>query len=349
MGSLRKDVTTVSRSGKKYESRPLVIDCDTTNDNDVMNELSHSPLESPPMLKKKLKRLSSVLLGGLINSNSLPPELIIVNRKDSDSTDKDSDCSSTSSSLDKSPSILKKHEKDAFRSLRIKSAPSPRRVQFDNDVTVHIMDDEGHLCTQCKELNSSDANSRRDFVKMHRQNSQRNRAHSYSSSYYPSLSSDYSNLSLSSNRARDSTSSSSSHVSQSLPIDSNANYFAYNKINVVSSPQVNITFEQDSEHGTKLKFLAFLGREYQPDNVVVKANMHGSRIRVLATKTVTLDDGRQVEQEFNERYSLPMNVDPFQVEAKLDSKGYLAVVAPLVTLAKRQTPAQLESAPSTEE
>lgn len=314
MGSLRKDFP------KKLAGHGLLLIDTKSIDNGAIQELNHSPLESPPMLKKRLRRLGSALLGGgSINANSLPPEMVMVHRQAKSGATVDNN--NSHKTLNKSASILKR---ESLRKARAKSGTSNKKVKFDNDVTVHIMDDEGHLCTQCKELNN-DNKCRKDFIRLHRENSRRSRNSCLSTNSKSPAVTDFAFGAQ--------TEDPYSGQTNAQIVDANGN-----QLLKANSPQMSITFEQDPEHGTKLKFLAFLGKEYQPDNIVVKANMHGSRIRVLATKMTTLEDGRQVAQEFNERYALPMNVDPFSVEAKLDSKGYLTVIAPLMTLTRQQAP-----------
>jgi len=98
---------------------------------------------------------------------------------------------------------------------------------------------------------------------------------------------------------------------------------------------INISFVQDSQLGTKLKFVVHIGPHYNPEDIVVKANMNGGKIRVMATRVEARVDGCHQIHQFNERYALPMDIDPFSVEAKLDSRGDLVVEAPLMTLARR--------------
>lgn len=96
--------------------------------------------------------------------------------------------------------------------------------------------------------------------------------------------------------------------------------------------KLNITFLPDSKCGTKLKFVVSLGCHYDTKDLVVKACSDGTKIRVQASKT--LPSGTILSQ-FHEHYSLPMPVDPYAVEAKLDSKGFLTVEAPLLTNDKK--------------
>ena len=82
---------------------------------------------------------------------------------------------------------------------------------------------------------------------------------------------------------------------------------------------VNISFVQNKNNVTEMKFVVYLGPSYDPESIVVKANMSGSRLRVVAE-----------EQSYSERFQLPMQVDPYKVEARLDARGYLTVTAPLI-------------------
>ena len=101
----------------------------------------------------------------------------------------------------------------------------------------------------------------------------------------------------------------------------------------VKRGQYNITFSNRPNDGTKLRFTLYMGQEYDPNDIVVKANTTGSRIRVMASRT---DSNCQVVGDFNERYVLPMDIDPYKIEARLDKWGQLTVVAPLMTMEKRQ-------------
>ena len=75
-----------------------------------------------------------------------------------------------------------------------------------------------------------------------------------------------------------------------------------------------------------MKFVVFMGPQYDPSNIVVKANMSGTRLRVVAN----LKSGDSTTDQYNERFQLPMQVDPYKVEARLDARGYLTVTAPLI-------------------
>ena len=191
------------------------------------------------------------------------------------------------------------------------------------------MGEEGHICTQCEQLQIFPRQSRRDFIA---RNIRRQRSFPTPSPTSPSPSTPTTDF-HSDNIYRRGGGVQTADLSPDVNSNMSSNVYTGprpvpNQDNVNPS-NINITFEQDADKGTKLKFVVFLGLDYQPDNVVVKANMNGNRIRVLAT-------AEQSGEEFNQRYLLPMNVDPFSVEARLDTKGYLTVVAPLMTNARRQ-------------
>lgn len=96
--------------------------------------------------------------------------------------------------------------------------------------------------------------------------------------------------------------------------------------------QFNITFTTRTGEPTKMKFVLHMGQDYNPNDLVVKANTTGSRIRVLATR---LDRTSRVSEEYDERFQLPMDIDPYEIEARLDKWGNLTVDAPLMTSEKR--------------
>nr|UQK61712.1 small heat shock protein [Flabelliderma ockeri] len=349
MGTLIQEMPPTILKVHDAHSRPLTIDTATANLRaPPIGHLSHSPLESPPILKKRLRRLGSSLLAGTLNVRDLPPELMAVLKHQDSSPQttrsllsqngrskmagsntlaRASSCpprhrvNSMSSSQEKAGSILKG---DTRRSLRVPSSPG-KRVQFESNVTVHLMDEEGHICTQCEQLQIFPRQSRRDFIA---RNIRRQRNFPAPSHNSPSPSTPTTDFHTNNIYRR-------GDGDQDLSPDMNMSSNVYtgprpvlNQDNVNPS-NINITFEQDADKGTKLKFVVYLGLDYQPENVVVKANMNGNRIRVLATV-------EQSGEEFNQRYLLPMNVDPFSVEARLDTKGYLTVVAPLMTNARRQ-------------
>lgn len=81
-----------------------------------------------------------------------------------------------------------------------------------------------------------------------------------------------------------------------------------------------------------LQFSIPLGPMYGPKGVMVKANLHGTKIRVMACskKPTTTADGQTVKMEYNETFPLPFAVDPNRVTARVDNLGYLLIDAPIL-------------------
>lgn len=81
-----------------------------------------------------------------------------------------------------------------------------------------------------------------------------------------------------------------------------------------------------------LQFSIPLGPMYGPKGVMVKANLHGTKIRVMACskKPTTTADGQTVKMEYNETFPLPFAVDPNRVTARVDNLGYLLIGAPIL-------------------
>nr|UQK61734.1 small heat shock protein [Protodriloides chaetifer] len=104
---------------------------------------------------------------------------------------------------------------------------------------------------------------------------------------------------------------------------------------VSNESKINISFASDRVSGTKLKFVLYIGPQYNANDVVVKACTNGSKLRVVASTTVHKDGVTSLSQ-FNERFTMPMEVDPFAVDAKMDNRGYLTVEAPLMTTERRE-------------
>lgn len=112
--------------------------------------------------------------------------------------------------------------------------------------------------------------------------------------------------------------------------------FTYQNTNSEGTHEVHVSFLTDKESGNmRLKMLVKVGCNFSPDEICVKANMSGNKIRVLATKVLQDESGSQKSEPFNERFLLPVEVDPYSVEARLDNRGNLTIEAPLMSHTKR--------------
>ena len=359
MGSLPRSTALVRYAPEsKSPSTERRVLTDNTN-----RQLNHSPVESPPTVKKKLCRLAKGLVEGQNHQGALEgldaafvfeaPAVEIaqialgtVPR----SLQSRPRLERSNSATSRSSSILKK-QKNLRGSVRTKSAnswPPHKGVKFQDNVTVFRIDDEGsYVCTECQKLRGEPRTTEELFsrnttglynVQAAREEDLRSNAHNAGNV-----------LAI---QGRESTPQPHSHTSMALvpspqqhvvPGGPSVTNIMHAKDSLPSTMQslegdhsVNFTFVEDPLHGLKLKFVVPLGLGYGPNDIVVKANMSGSRIRVVANKT-TKSSSKVQYAGFNQRYPLPMDVDPYMVTARLDIKGQLIVEAPLMTLARRQS------------
>jgi len=75
-------------------------------------------------------------------------------------------------------------------------------------------------------------------------------------------------------------------------------------------------------------------RHVDADRLLVKANRSGTRLRVVSEQS---QDGRghgdvRQLQELDERFTLPVIVDPYAVTARLERDRVLVIEAPVVVL-----------------
>ena len=247
-----------------------------------------------------------------------------------------SDVSSSTSSYSRQGSILKRPSSRRVRDLT-SMALAPKQVQFAPNVSVVHMDEDGeHLSTQYQELNGE---KRKRMGTLSRP-SFRN----YDNVIYIT-----DNLPASNDQRRSQNyhqgSSSSQHASRDSSrfrdlfkrLNSNGSLMRESELGEENATplkrgQFNITFSNRTGEPTKLRFVLHMGPEYNPNDLVVKANTTGSRIRVIATSAAPSRGG---SEEFNEKYMLPMDIDPYEIEARLDKWGNLTVEAPLLTSDKR--------------
>ena len=278
-------------------------------DNTNRQNLNHSPIDSPPTIKKKLCRLSTGQHGALLDS--LDARFVFETPAVDIAKIALGDCPQnlTYPAVDKklvrtqsgptisSPSILKKQLNKEMRSKSLTSSADkgclPRNVSFADSVTVILIDDSGsYVGTESQKLRAA----------------------------VQELLYDNSPITLSKLNSAIAPAASQRTSSTSSPPSSPSS--------TQGPAAVNFTFVEDPQTGLKLRFLVPLGLGFDPLDIVVKANMSGSRVRVVATN-------RNGESQYNERYQLPMDVNPYQVTARLDAKGQLIVEAPLKTMASK--------------
>lgn len=241
------------------------------------SEMSRSPKESPPTIKKKLCRL--VARPSTAENNSCPLETA---RKSSRPKMADG----------RSSSILKKAPPGGG-SPPCGSPAEVRRVQFQQHVTVFLMSDEGDVY----------------FSERHALNENRNE------NYLPQ---------------------SARYMSPGCCVTPKSGALgSYDDDEDDELGRVDFRFVDDPERGTIVKFVLPLGGDYKPDDIIVKANVSGSRIRLVASRPVAYPDRSVRIEQLTRRFNLPIKVDPYMVTARLDIRGNLTVEAPLLRVSRR--------------
>lgn len=249
------------------------------------SEMSRSPKESPPTIKKKLCRLVAGSTRSSVSNNNSQPETALTSP-------------SPKIAAGRSSSILKKATPSGS-STPCSSPAEVRRVQFQQHVTVFLMADNGDVfCSECHALNE---NQNENYLP---QSDRYMSAGCYVT-------------------CGDQTSA-KSHVLGSYDDDDDSQL-----------SRVDFRFVDDPERGTVVKFVLPLGGSYKPDDIVVKANVSGSRIRLVANRHVTYPDRSMRIEQLSRRFNLPIQVDPYMVTARLDIRGNLTVEAPLLRVSRR--------------
>lgn len=209
----------------------------------------------------------------------------------------------------------------------------PRRnVRFTRTVKVHYVDDDGHLSTEDEDMCEEPKETYRTFY-MGRARGGRIARGTRRTISFPGAGDscdDYEQL------AEELNNKYGVEVAGRLMIGSTAD-------NSPSPPKsdVNITFVRDVSSGAlTLKLVLHLGTDYKADDVLVRANMRGNVLRVVSnTKTsddVTATQSANQLAPVDKRYELPVDVDPYQVRAKMDTAGNLTIEAPLMTSVQRE-------------
>jgi hypothetical protein len=266
-------------------------------------DMSRSPKESPPTMKKKLRRLVNGVIGGKLSTDLTDMDSLVM------ATEQVKNSQYNGHYVSGAGSILKKGASKGSPVLSQGGSPAEaRRVQFRQHVTVFLMSDDGDVfCSECRKLNS-DTDKNRPIPRCLR-----------SPIYQEMNSAPYSPPPYN---------CSTTHT-ETCKLKSGED--------TIDTSEVEFQFLEERERGTILKFVVLLGQEYKPDDIVVKANVSGSRVRLVANKPVAYPDGSMRMEQLSRRFMLPMDVDPYMVTARLDIKGQLTVEAPILTLARRET------------
>lgn len=85
----------------------------------------------------------------------------------------------------------------------------------------------------------------------------------------------------------------------------------------------------DDSRNSILQFSLPLGQGTSANDVIVKSNKNGDKIRVL-NHSGPKQSTNQLRREVCERFCLPVRVDAYQINARIDSSGILFVEAPIL-------------------
>lgn len=318
MGTLVQESTPWGTSGLKTGAAGLVAKVWSGRDT-----LSRSPKDSPPVEKKRLRRLANTWL---YQQQRAP----LASLDDTLLGDAPSEADASLTQAPRSKSL----PRPIIRPSGATTRPRDRRVTFRPQVTVEYMDDDKHIKTEQADLVVGPRNRQlfmhRNLTRIAQMQKLQIQANQ------PQISSAVHEMS-------DTIPTSMSPPHLSATLEANKNTLLMNAQNEVHSagatdsnrPQVNIYFIPDKSEGTKMKMVVNIGAQFHPDDICVKANMSGNKVRVMASKVVVAPDGTRAIEPINERFVLPMDVDPYAVEARLDTKGHLTIEAPLLTNARR--------------
>ncbi len=297
---------TITESKEELHGKITPVWRQTGNPTAKMGEASRSPKESPPTMKKKLCRLfeaalvsssSGLYLENALNDSRFPHRGI-------------SRSGGSSVSQQRSRTLARSFPVPILKKTR-HSGPK-KGVSFSSNVTVLQLGEDGELlCSSCESLREEQATPSSAYYRQRR-------------SFTPYATS--TNIQMSHSPPSPTFVATDKHRPNDL---------SKHKLNPSS---INFRFYEDHAKGTMLKFVIPVGQGFSPDDIIVKANVSGSRVRLVANKRTSDVSNADVVcvQEFCERYDLPLEVDPYQVTARLDIRGNLTVQAPLKSqIAKR--------------
>nr|UQK61677.1 small heat shock protein [Ailoscolex lacteospumosus] len=305
---------------------------------------NRSPLESPPIAKKLPKVRDGNLFFG---------QMFV-------------DLSTTSSSPVFQDASEGKENRSILKRTGVKSRTlraAGRRVDFDQDVVVNHFDrvEGGHVSRESQRLSSSDSKDRKEFVNRTLQG--RNRpitpdSHSPRISPFgsrePPIQYAVPLPAVTTQYDEPFPVTSSQYDGGRLPFDQSSFKASLTLERRVQPPaavqerpdddgvmgvasEVDFAFFEDEQHRLRLKFTIALGDGVAANDVLVKANTNGNKVRLVGTRTIgTSRQGTVIRQEFTQRYQLPMEVDPYMITARMDNSGNLYVEAPVMTSDRRR-------------
>jgi hypothetical protein len=108
-------------------------------------------------------------------------------------------------------------------------------------------------------------------------------------------------------------------------VDLQTTKLSIDTVKTVSLENIDFTYVEDETHRLWVKCIVTLGGHVSVEDILVRANTSGNKIRIVGCRTIG-----SVRQDFNERYNLPMDVDPYLISARMDPmSGKLLVEAPV--------------------
>lgn len=200
-----------------------------------------------------------------------------------------------------------------------------RKVNFELSVDVLVFDpvDGDYVCSESQRLNVEPTKDRREFVArtlLGRLNQRHGPAPK-------------------DRRPTAASSTDAASAGRPLPSIASTTVGSSSPTSAYPPADIDFSFYEDPTGRLRIKFTVPLGPGVAAGDALVKANVAGNKVRVLGTRTLPSDDPRSSapeRQEFASRYSLPMDVDPYAITARMDGSGNLFVEAPVVTPAERR-------------
>lgn len=291
---------------------------------------NRSPIESPPAAKKPLKSTS-------LSVGSSMPSAGVQFLQATAAT------ANVSAPGKENRSILKRMgtpggPKSSSRSwYGAGPGGSPtRKVNFEQSVDVLVFDpvDGDYVCSESQRLNVEPIKDRREFVARTLLGRLNQRHGPAPKDRRPTAASSVAD---------------GASTGRPLPPIASTTVGSSSPTSAYPPPDIDFSFYEDATGRLRIKFTVPLGPGVAAGDALVKANVAGNKVRVLGTRTLPSDDPRSTvpeRQEFASRYSLPMDVDPYAITARMDGSGNLFVEAPVLTPTERRpTPAAEKSTP----
>lgn len=280
---------------------------------------SRSPIQSPPLPKRILHFLETGKLGSKISSDNVIARHTGCNHE-------------TAGRNKENRPILKTGS--PHRRSRSTNTDHNRKVSFRAKVVVFHFDREqgGHVHCESQTLNN-EPDTKNGFVAqhLHRQNSINNAQTMHGGSILTNRN-DVLNHSAA---AADSVSRGHSNGTPTIrrrplpPLQKNREEPSSARALIVKD--LNFQYSVDESRNSVLRFSLPLGSGTSAGDVIVKANKIGDRIRVFSSGSEPgAAASNQKCREICERFALPVRVDSYRINARIDAGGVLFVEAPIL-------------------